>query len=233
MQGGPTTAVEPILRLTGVAVVAGSRVLLTGLDLTLGAGELVAITGPSGSGKTSLLATINGLRPGQGAVTLRGQQPAAIGWPIYRRQVALTPQTPVLIDGTVRDNLNRPFTFGCAQAEFDAARARTRLDDLGLSEVDLDADARTLSVGQQQRICLVRALLLEPAVLLLDEPTSALDRSSAWKVEDMVSLEVSRRGAAALIVTHDPDQAARWCQRTVDLEPYLIGAADPAGSGGS
>ena len=90
------------------------------------------------------------------------------------------------------------------------------------------AEAANLSVGQQQRLCLARALLLEPLVLLLDEPTSALDEAAVVWVEEVVRDHAREHGAAALIVTHSSRQAARWCQRRLDLSEYL--AAAPAGA---
>lgn len=211
---------DAILALRDVAVRAGDRTLMKDLDLTVAAGELVAITGPSGSGKTMLLRTIAGLQAGDGAVTLRGRAPAAYGWPCFRRQVLLVDQQPVLLAGSVADNLQRPFSYKRVDAAFDAKRARRLIERAGLAEVDLDSAAQELSVGQQQRVCLVRALLLDAAILLLDEPTASLDEAAVAQIEELVVGEV-KPDAGALIVTHNPLQARRWCDRQVDLTDYL------------
>ena len=91
---------------------------------------------------------------------------------------------------------------------------------LGLHDVAFDFAARRLSQGQQQRLALVRALLLAPRVLLLDEPTSALDADSAIAVEELLCHE-ARRGLAVLMITHDAAQAARCCQRTIDVAQWI------------
>jgi len=244
MRPAATTSTEPILRLHGLVVQTGERTLLTGFDLTVAAGELVAVTGPSGCGKTALLRTISGLQAGEGTVTLHGQTPQQLGWPHFRRQVLQVDQQPVLLAGTVQENLQRPFTYGHMTAAFDPDRAsqllaRTGLGDVGLGDVGhgnvglgsvgLGSDALALSVGQQQRVCLVRALLLDPAILLLDEPTAALDEAAVAQAEELVTDQVTTQRAGALIVTHNTQQAARWCDRQIDLTPYLAGGT-PVGN---
>ncbi|HIJ66317.1 MAG TPA: ATP-binding cassette domain-containing protein, partial [Candidatus Hydrogenedentes bacterium] len=164
------------LEVRNLAVGAAGGAILTGVNLTAAPGELVAVTGPSGCGKTTLLRTVAGLLDAlSGTIHLDGHTPAAFGWPQYRRRVVLVDQQPVLLDRSVEENLKRPFSYQSANGGFPAARARTLLDRLGLEPDRWDQRARALSVGQQQRVCLVRALLLAPALVLLDEPTSALD----------------------------------------------------------
>ena len=80
------------------------------------------------------------------------------------------------------------------------------------------------SIGQQQRICLVRALLLRPAVLLLDEPSSALDEASVTALEQTISDWARDAGGSALVVSHDRAQVARWCGRAVDLKAFQPGS---------
>ncbi len=214
----------PRLSLRGLAVAPGGAPLLSGLDLDLQPGELVGLRGPSGSGKTSLLRVVCGLDdPADGAVTLDGETGDDLGWPCFRRAVSLVAQEPLLPAGTVGEALARPFAFrSCSELEFDPARAASTLAELFESPPDLDSDAGILSVGERQRVALARALLLDARVLLLDEPTSALDPAAAGQVETAVRLR-ARGGLAALVVSHDPAQAERWCDRTVDLAPYAGG----------
>ena len=220
MSGEVATATA-LLCLRELEVRAGGQTLLRGLNLEIGPGELVAVTGPSGCGKTTLLQTVCGLRLGAGTVSLHGRTPDCSEWPDFRRRVVLVAQQPVLVPGTVAQNLSHPFSYRNAKTRFDAHHARRLLARLGLDAIALDAEAATLSVGQQQRLCLARALLLEPAVLLLDEPTSALDEAAVVWVEEVVRDHARENGAAALIVTHSSRQAARWCQRRLDLSEYL------------
>lgn len=209
---------ETLLRIHQLAIEAGSQSLLTGLDLDLHAGEIVALRGASGSGKTTLLRTLAGLQDAPtGKVTLRGECPDDLGWPTWRRHVTLVPQLPVMLADTVGEELAHAFTYRGNLRKFDPDRAAELLDALRLDAVRLSNAPQDLSVGQQQRLALVRALILEPDVLLLDEPTSALDLDAAEAVRQVIRAEVSRRPAAALVVTHDTGQTSRWCDRELDL----------------
>ena len=211
----------PPLALRQVQIEAGDRPLLAGVELEVGPRELVAITGPSGAGKTTLLRVIAALAdPAAGAITLAGRSARELGWPAWRRRVTYVAQEPVLFGGPVRDELARPFGYAAAARSFEEAEAEVTgwLARLGLGGADrLAQEARTLSVGERQRIALVRALAIEPAVLLLDEPTSALDPAATGAVEELLTGWVADGERAALIVTHDERQAARWCRRRVDL----------------
>ena len=219
-----SAASATLLSVRDLAIRAGSLQLLTGLDLDLAAGEIVAVRGPSGSGKTTLLRTLAMLQdPAAGEVRLEGRAPADLGWPAWRRRVSLALQQAAIFPGDVHANLARPFGYKHGNAAFPADRARRLLDTLHLRDLALEADAERLSVGQQQRLGLARTLLLEPSVLLLDEPTSALDPDATTALEDTVRGDVDRRGAAALVVTHAPERAARWCDRILDLAPFVNG----------
>jgi putative ABC transport system ATP-binding protein len=236
MQDPPATA-APRLRLQGISVQAAGAVLLSGIELELSWGELVAVRGPSGCGKTTLLRAAAGLiDPHDGTVTLDGAKPSELGWPVFRRRSILIGQRPVLLAGGVCHNLARPFGYGTASGSFDEERGLSLLRRLGLTRTQCDQEAGSLSQGEQQRVCLVRALLCEPDVLLLDEPTSALDEQSTAAVEELVREEAGRRGLAALIVTHSRAQAERWCDRILDLELHVgqrRPAAAPAPSSGA
>ena len=201
------------------------QVLLRGVNFTLKAGQRMAVAGPSGCGKTMLLRSVAGLIDlAGGRVMLKGRSAAEVGWPAFRRQVVLVDQRPVLLDATVRAHLELPFRYrvtqmGVGAQRFDETEAVSLLERLHVEPHRLDQAAPSLSVGQQQRICLVRAMLLRPAVLLLDEPTSALDEPSRDAVEALVAERSQRHGMAALIVTHDSAQAERWCHTRLVLEP--------------
>lgn len=208
---------RPKLTIVGLTVAAGGRTLVSRVDVEIAGGELLGLSGPSGLGKTTLLRCLAGLvDPVSGQVLLDGQGGDEMGWPRFRRRVVYVAQIPVLREGSVRDSLARPFTYRGAASPFDAERAAGMLARLGLPAV-LDRPARDLSVGQQQRVALVRALLVDPEFVLLDEPTSGLDRDAALAAEELVR-ERCAAGLGVLVVSHDPGQLGRWCGRVVALE---------------
>ncbi len=214
----------PVLGVEGLFISAGGAALLENFELALHAGQLVGLSGPSGCGKTSLLRAIAGLDPVEsGRIALHDREPDSIGWPAFRRQVMLAPQRPVMFDGTIGENLRRPFAFASTGTKhFPEDRAAKLLKRLHLEGATGTANARSLSGGEQQRVSLIRAILLEPAVMLLDEPTSSLDEKTVGAVEALIREEAGHRGMAALIVTHDRAQLERWCDSVVDLSPMLV-----------
>ncbi len=218
-----TYPMPPLLELRDLTITAAGTPLHAQISWTLSPGELAAVTGPSGAGKTTLLRTVCGLQdPATGEILLEGRDGDAWGWPLFRRKVVLVSQKPSLLALTVEDNLRRPFLYKAAQpSPFPAPAARQFLDELGVGTGCWEQDAQTLSVGQQQRVSLIRALLLEPPVLCLDEPTSALDPDSALRVQTLISRLATERGLAALIVTHSPEQAEQWCSRRLTLPGRL------------
>lgn len=213
----------PVLEVHGLAIAPGDAPVLRDIRITLQRGTLLAVVGPSGCGKTSLLRAIAGLDDAaRGEIRLHGRSPDEIGWPPYRRLVTLVQQQPVMLDETVLDNLVRPLRNRSVSRPFDRALAVEILQTLGLTERCLGQQARTLSVGEQQRVALLRAILIEPEVLLLDEPTSALDEESQAIIEQVLRLQVRRHGRSAIIVTHDRRQADRLCDAKLDLRPHVI-----------
>ncbi len=219
--------------LSGTAVRAGDvvvrsrdRVLVGPVSFTAPYGTTVGLIGPSGSGKSTLLRALVGLLPEgltvEGELRVLGRHRGGSGaLADLRAQAGLVGQSPVVFPGSVLDNA----LFGLrhvVRAPRAALRARAvaALEEAGLwPEVRdrLDAPAEQLSVGQRQRLCLARALALDPALLLLDEPTSALDAGSRKVVE--ASVQGLRGRRTVLLVSHDPAQVARLCDTVVDLAP--------------
>ena len=215
--------ISPLLTVRNVSVAAGGAPLLQGVSFDLNRGELVALTGPSGAGKTTLLRAICALDDAtSGEVKLENQTPAQWGYPEFRRRVLLVDQRPILFDASLEANLRRPFSYACAPAEFPRQRAEMLLERVGLHAAKLAQNARSLSIGQQQRASLVRALLLEPSVFLMDEPTSALDGEAVAEVESLIRQELAARGAAGLVVTHSRAQAQAWCDRELDVAIWRV-----------
>jgi putative ABC transport system ATP-binding protein len=179
--------------------------LMQGLNFVLQEGDFALVHGTSGCGKSSLLRLLNRLQePSAGTIHLDGRPADSYEVTELRRQLGFVQQTPVMVDGTVRDNLLYPFRFKTrrGQSAPNDERLRSLLDEFLLEEVALQDDATSLSVGQKQRIALIRTLIVEPQVLLCDEPTSALDPRSKEIVEDALERANGERGIGVVLVTH-------------------------------
>ena len=191
----------------------GQRLVLDDLTLALGEGA-TCVAGPSGAGKSTLLRLFNRLAdPATGSVRYRGRDVRAYDVLALRREVGLVPQLPALLDGTVADNVRFGARLAGRQADVSSALALAGLDD-----TFAERPAGRLSVGEQQRVMLARALALEPRVLLLDEPTSALDERSRAAVERTLLDLRERLSLSFVFVTHDRAQAERLADRVVWLD---------------
>jgi putative ABC transport system ATP-binding protein len=195
----------------------GQGWLLQDIWLEVRAGERWALVGPSGSGKTLLLRSLALLDPlDAGDIFWQGQSVSAPAIPDFRRQVIYLHQRPALFEGTVEDNLRQPFALGANRdRRFDRERVLERLADLGRDAFFLARVQRDLSGGEAQMVALLRAIQLDPAILLLDEPTAALDPESARAIESLVRhwLEEAPEKRALVWISHDLAQAGRVADR--------------------
>jgi putative ABC transport system ATP-binding protein len=182
--------------------------ILNDVSFTVERGRALTLVGPSGSGKSSLLRCLNRLEePTGGTVRFEGRDVRLLDPRQLRRDAALVMQTPVLFEGTVRDNLRlRP--PGVA-GDLSEARLAHALAEVGLAGELLDRDAATLSVGEKQRVTIARAVLGDPPALLLDEPTSALDPPNVALVVETVCRLRDARGLSIIAVTHQPELVRR------------------------
>mgnify|MGYP001026504365 FL=1 len=189
----------------------GPVAVLDGVDFSLRAGTLVEVTGPSGSGKTTLLLALARLLPGvEGLLSLDGTSADEIAPQRWRTHVALLPQRPALVPGTVTDNLRLPWTLKVRHAESapsDAALADA-LAGVGLGGVSPERDVSRLSVGQIARIALLRVRLAGPRVLLLDEPDASLDDASAAEVARLTGTFVADGGGVVRVSHARADASA-------------------------
>jgi putative ABC transport system ATP-binding protein len=204
--------VSALFELDGVWASRGGTPVLRGLSEAIPQGAS-AVLGPSGSGKSTLLRLLNRLAdPERGTVRYRGADVRERDVLELRRQVGLVPQLPAPLDRTVEENVS--FGPRLAGREADVPRA---LALAGLGADFAAREARRLSVGEQQRVMLARALALEPDVLLLDEPTSALDPEARDAVERTLLDLRERLSLSFVLVTHDHDQAERLADRVTQL----------------
>lgn len=214
---------DPLLRSIDLGRRLGGAWVWRGVSFDVAGGDRVALAGPTGSGKTLLLRAIAGLdRVDEGRVELSGRTARQWSPPAFRAQVVYLHQRPALWGGTVEANLEAPFALKTnASRRFDRDRAAALLERLGRKAAFLEARAANLSGGEAQVVALVRALLVEPRVLLLDEPTASLDRASAARAEALLASWVAEEPGRALIWTsHDPDQLARATDRRIDVEGW-------------
>ncbi|MFK3974259.1 ATP-binding cassette domain-containing protein [Pseudomonas sp. NPDC087358] len=191
----------------------GANQLLKPTDFSLMAGAQVAITGASGSGKSVFLRTLALLdAPTTGDILWQGKSLANDGIPAYRTCVCYLSQRPALIEGSVLDNLQFPFTLkSLRKRTFNLQTASDLLAQAGRDASFLNKPAGDLSGGESQLVAVVRTLQLTPQVMLFDEPTSALDPQSAAAVEHLVQhwFDAGSGSRAYIWVSHDPEQARR------------------------
>lgn len=179
--------------------------LIEDVSLDFSPGTFYLVTGPSGVGKSTLLRLINRLEePTAGEIRFSGCPLHTYAPPRLRRSILSVQQTPTAIDASVRDNLLMPFEFAANRdlSRPDDDTLSERLAEVLLEDVSLDAHAQTLSVGQLQRMCILRGLLLQPEVMLLDEPTSALDADSREAVLILVAKIFADTGVTTVMVSH-------------------------------
>ncbi len=197
-----------------LSVRALARPALGPVSFELADGECIAVRGASGSGKTLLLRAIADLDPNHGAVTLDGAAREDMAAPEWRRRVVYVAAEP----GWWRETVAAHFD--------DWGAAREMIAATGLPDECRDWPIARLSTGERQRLGLVRALALDPRVLLLDEPTSGLDDAATAAVEGLVRARLDA-GASVLWVTHDGEQGRRLARRALVCADGAVGEAAP------
>ena len=211
-------AADVVIRASGVVKTytkGGETIrVLDGLDLEVGRGDWIALMGPSGSGKTTLLNVLGGLdHPDEGSVIADGEDIEALGardlaaW--RARHVGFIFQLynliPVL---TAWQNVELPLRLTSLSGAERDRQVRTALELVGLSDRLRHYPAQ-LSGGQEQRVAIARAIVTDPTFLLADEPTGDLDAKSEREILDLLGTLHRDMGKTIVMVTHDPEAAAR------------------------
>jgi ATP-binding cassette, subfamily B, bacterial len=209
---------------------AANKPVLDGINLRIAAGERVALIGPSGAGKSTLVNLLLRLaEPSSGRILIDGIDIRRYTRASLRRAFGVVPQEPMLFAVSVRENIayGRPeATADEVEAAARAARAHEFIVDLAHGyDTELGERAASLSGGQRQRLCLARALVKQPAVLLMDEPTAAVDPRSARLIHEAVARV--HQGRTLLVITHDTRALAGY-HRVITLDGGRITDARPS-----
>jgi putative ABC transport system ATP-binding protein len=213
-----------LFELREVGLSRGGRLVLDAVSAAIPEGA-TAIVGPSGSGKSTLLRLLNRLAdPDRGEISYRGRALGSCEPLALRREVSLVPQLPALLDGTVESNLRYAAELAGRALELERC-----LRLAGLDPEFAGRDVAELSVGEQQRAMLGRALAQQPDVLLLDEPTSALDPAARDAIEAALAELRRELEISVVLVTHDPAQARRLGEWVVRIDAGRVVDAGPLG----
>ena len=198
--------------------------VLRGVDLSVAAGETVAVLGPSGSGKSSLMAVLTGMeRATSGEIVIAGADFSKLdedGLALARRgRIGIILQAFHLLPTmTALENVSVPLELAGMGDPFGKARAELALVGLGERTGHYPVQ---LSGGEQQRVAIARALAPAPAILFADEPTGNLDATTGAAIMDLLFARQKQSGATLFIITHDPALAAR-CGRVIEMQDGLI-----------
>lgn len=226
--GGLKTALDGVrpllpLELRRLTYAASGKRVIDSLDLTVEERGITAIMGPNGAGKSVLLRLMHGLiAPTSGEILWAGKR---MDRELARRQ-AMVFQKPVLLRRSAAGNIWHALGLRGIDRGERAIRVDGALKLAGLERL-ASMPARVLSGGEQQRLCLARALSLEPDILFLDEPTASLDPASTLAIEGLL-IDAQHRGIKVIVVTHDVGQARRLAQDVVFLHHGRVTEHDEA-----
>ena len=203
----------------------GQRPVLKDISFNINEGEMVFVTGHSGAGKTTLLRIIGAIeRPTSGSLRIKGQditKMSKLAYPYLRRNFGLVFQDlKLLMDRSVFDNVALPLKISGFQRNQISRRVRAALDKVGLLRRE-QAMPITLSGGEQQRLCIARAIIDRPAILLADEPTASLDEAYEREIIEMLK-DFNQVGVTVIIATHNTSMVKAINGRKISLEKGVL-----------
>ena len=198
-------------------------VLLEDISFQLHQGECLAIIGASGAGKSTLLRSLNRLEDvTDGYIRFGGVSFQSIPVNQLRQKIVLVPQEPKLLGMTVLDAIRYPLQLQQLSKSEIGQRLETWINRLKIPEEWLDRNEWQISLGQRQMVCLARALVMQPQILLLDEPTSALDKGKAHLVSNLLIQLAEESGTSIIMVNHQLDVIEHFAKRTIYLKQGKI-----------
>ena len=217
-----------LILISNLLVKRGNKEVLYVEKLSIKRGEVLAVVGPNGAGKSTLLLVLARLlKPETGEISFNGDPAQNTSDTVYRRRIALVMQDPLLFDRSVYANVASGLEFrGIAKTEIQE-KVPLWLERLGVADL-AERRAGKLSGGEAQRVSLARALVLEPALLLLDEPFSALDPPTRVHILEDLGILLKDTATTTVFVTHDLSEAMKLAARmAVIIENRLRQAGKP------
>lgn len=212
---------KEILKIENLNLEIGTVKILKDISFTVQKKEIIALLGPSGSGKSSLLKSINMLNtPSCGQIKYHNNDIQEISPMALRKKIGYVLQKPTLFGNDVMENLKYPCELH--QKVFDINLVEFYLKKVNLKPDILEKKPNELSGGEQQRISLVRTLLLEPEIILLDEVTSALDEDNTILIEELIKYENENNELTVIFISHNNEQAKRLAQKVIYMEEGVI-----------
>ncbi|MBC2721427.1 ABC transporter ATP-binding protein [Desulfosporosinus sp.] len=182
--------------------------------------RITCIIGESGSGKTTLLKLLNHLiSPDEGQILFQNRPLSQWDPIVLRRKVMMLSQSPVIFEGSVRDNLLIGFKF-CEKPQVGDGKIQEAIKIVRLNK-DMSLNASFLSGGEKQRLAMARVLLLEPNVFLLDEPSSALDEETAQSVMEQMVKVVKRLKKTMIMVTHSKALVQGFAEHIIEIKKAM------------
>lgn len=210
-----------IMECKNIQLIKNNQTILHDISFSIEAGDSIGIIGPSGSGKSSLFRLFNLLlSPTQGEILYKNRNIRDYAPTELRRNVSYILQKPYLFGTTVQENLLYPYQLLNQKPDFHVIR--NYLDKANLSINILEKKNTALSGGEQQRIALIRSLLIKPKIILLDEVTAALDEDNTLLIEKLVTDEQETHHLTLLFVTHNTSQAKRLAKKILYLDAGAI-----------
>lgn len=210
-----------IMECKDIGLIKNKQTILNNISFTIQSGDCIGIMGPSGSGKSSLFRLLNLLNsPTQGQILYKDKNIQEYAPTELRRRISYILQKPYLFGTTVQENLT--YSYQLLGQKPDFKEIHSYLDKVKLPENILEKKNTALSGGEQQRIALIRSLLIKPEIILLDEVTAALDEENTLLLEKLIVAEQHLYHLTLLFITHNQEQAKRLAHKILYLEAGTI-----------